>query len=259
MWAHAWLAGPWQQATASTAPSCSHAHTAAASTAPAFMPPCAAPMTVAPAHRPSSAPMTAASTALCCRETWRVGAAVHRARPLPHGSPRLVKCRCSAAPQAAGWHGIQDGLAGAVGRGRGLPAARLACRLAARRPAHVHRPRSAAGIDFKKGFSDQVARLAGFMQQHGLIDCQLAPGVLRLVAGPGATGLGPRAAGSCGVRRAGSQWQVSAGHLQRALGAFCFASSAAICSQQRVAASRHRGNPLSLPPLIPNPHPPTRS
>ncbi|KAL4448105.1 hypothetical protein ABPG75_005324 [Micractinium tetrahymenae] len=36
-------------------------------------------------------------------------------------------------------------------------------------------PRDMAGIDFQKGFSDQVARLQEFVQQHGLEDCELAP------------------------------------------------------------------------------------
>ncbi len=32
-------------------------------------------------------------------------------------------------------------------------------------------------MDFRKGFSDQVALLREFMQEHGLIDCELASGV----------------------------------------------------------------------------------
>ncbi|KAL4444881.1 hypothetical protein ABPG77_003931 [Micractinium sp. CCAP 211/92] len=35
-------------------------------------------------------------------------------------------------------------------------------------------PRDMAGMDFRKGFSDQVALLREFMQEHGLIDCELA-------------------------------------------------------------------------------------
>lgn len=36
-------------------------------------------------------------------------------------------------------------------------------------------PRDMAGIDFRKGFSEQVDRLREFMQQHALVDCELGP------------------------------------------------------------------------------------